>query len=240
VDILSNDELGDVAQGINAMIFSLNESQRVSDSFGRYMGKEIRDEIMSGKISMDGEMKRVTLLFSDLRNFTVLVEKNHPRQVVKILNQYFNEMTLAVKGHKGLILQYVGDEIMAVFGAPVEVDDHPEMAAQTALEMRSRLIKLNKNLEQQGFEPLEHGIGLHSGAVLAGNIGSKERMSYALVGDTVNTASRIEGLTKTYETDIILSQTTHSLLTGSYVTEQLEPVKVKGKDDGLIVYKLLS
>jgi adenylate cyclase len=240
VDILSNDELGDVAQGINDMIFSLKESQRVRDSFGRYMGKEIRDEIMSGKISMDGEMKRVTLLFSDLRNFTVLVEKNHPRQVVKILNQYFNEMTLAVKEYKGLILQYVGDEIEAVFGAPVGFDDHPEMAVQAALEMRRRLIALNITLEKQGIDPLEHGIGLHSGAVLAGNIGSKERMSYALVGDTVNTASRIEGLTKTYETDIILSQTTHSLLTGSYVTQQLEPVKVKGKDDGLIVYKLLS
>ncbi len=240
VEIMSNDELGDVAQGINDMILSLNESQRERDSFGRYMGKEIRDEIMSGRISMEGEMKRVTLLFSDLRNFTGLVEKNHPRQVVKILNQYFNEMTLAVKDHKGLILQYVGDEIEAVFGAPVGFEDHPEMAVQTALEMRKRLIALNQNLEKQGFEPLEHGIGIHSGAVLAGNIGSQERMSYALVGDTVNTASRIEGLTKTYETDIILSQTTHNLLIGSYVTKQLEPVKVKGKDEGLIIYKLLS
>ena len=240
VEIMSNDELGDVAQGINDMIRSLNESQRERDSFGRYMGEEIRDEIMSGRISMEGEMKRVTLLFSDLRNFTSLVEKNHPRQVVKILNQYFNEMTLAVKAHKGLILQFVGDEIEAVFGAPVGFEDHPEMAVQAALEMRKRLIALNIILEKQGFDPLEHGIGLHSGAVLAGNIGSRERMSYALVGDTVNTASRIEGLTKTYETDIILSQTTHNLLTGSYVTQQLEPVKVKGKEDGLIIYKLLS
>jgi adenylate cyclase len=240
VEIISNDELGDVAQGINDMILSLNESQRERDSFSRYMGEEIRDEIMSGRISMEGEMKRATLLFSDLRNFTGLVEKNHPRQVVKILNQYFNEMTLAVKAHKGLILQYVGDEIEAVFGAPVGFEDHPEMAVQAALEMRNRLTALNITLEKQGFKPLEHGIGIHSGAVLAGNIGSQERMSYALVGDTVNTASRIEGLTKTYETDIILSQTTHNLLTGSYVTKQLEPVKVKGKDEGLIIYKLLS
>ncbi len=240
VEIMSNDELGDVAQGINAMISSLNESRRVRDSFGRYMGEEIRDEIMLGKISLDGEMKRVTLLFSDLRNFTSLVEKNHPRQVVKILNQYFNEMTLAVKEHKGLILQYVGDEIEAVFGAPVGFEDHPEMAVQTALEMRKRLIALNITLVEQGFEPLEHGIGIHSGAVLAGNIGSQERMSYALVGDTVNTASRIEGLAKIYGTDIILSQTTHNLLTGAYVTKQLEPVTVKGKDEGLIVYKLMS
>lgn len=240
VEIMSNDELGDVAQGINAMILSLNESRRARDSFGRYMCKEIREEILSGKTSLDGEMKRVTLLFSDLRNFTGMVEKNHPRQVVTILNQYFNEMTLAVKEYKGLILQYVGDEIEAVFGAPVGFDDHPEMAVQAALEMRKRLTALNITLEEQGFDPLEHGIGIHSGAVLAGNIGSQERMSYALVGDTVNTASRIEGLTKTYDTDIILSQTTHDLLTGSYVTQQLEPVKVKGKEDGVIVYKLLS
>ena len=240
VEIMSNDELGDVAQGINDMILSLNESQRERNSFGRYMGEEIRDEIMSGRISMEGEMKRVTLLFSDLRNFTGLVEKNHPRQVVKILNQYFNEMSLAVKAHKGLILQYVGDEIEAVFGAPVGFEDHPEMAVQTALEMRKRLAALNIALEKQGVEPLEHGIGIHSGAVLAANIGSQERMSYGLVGDTVNTASRIEGLAKTYETDIILSQTTQNLLTGSYVTKQLEPVKVKGKDEGLIIYKLLS
>ncbi|MCP3941954.1 MAG: HAMP domain-containing protein [Desulfobacteraceae bacterium] len=151
VEIVSNDELGDVAQGINDMIRSLNESQRVKKSFGRYMGKEIRDEIMSGKISLEGEMKRVTLLFSDLRNFTGLVEKNHPRQVVKILNQYFNEMTPAVKEHRGLILQYVGDEIEAVFGAPVGFDDHPEMAVQAALEMRKRLIKLNIILEQRKY-----------------------------------------------------------------------------------------
>jgi len=159
---------------------------------------------------------------------------------VKIMNQYFNEMTIAVKNHKGLILQYVGDEIEAVFGAPVGFDDHPEMAVQAALQMRERLIHLNQRLVKQGFSPLSHGIGIHSGAVLAGNIGSQERMAYSLTGDTVNTASRIEGLTKSYQCDIILSQTTHNLLTESYETTQLPPVSVKGKQDELIVYKLLK
>jgi adenylate cyclase len=238
VEIMSNDELGDVAQGINAMILSLNESRRVRDSFGLYMGEEIRDEIISGRISMEGEMKRVTLLFSDLRNFTGLVEKNHPHQVVKLLNQYFNEMTLAVKEHKGLILQYVGDEIMAVFGAPVEVDDHPEMAAQTALEMRSRLIKLNKNLEQQGFEPLEHGIGIHSGAVLAGNIGSRERMSYALVGDTVNTASRLQDANKRHGTSVIVSAETFQRLSREFPLRRLPATELKGKKRSLDIYGL--
>jgi adenylate cyclase len=240
VKILSNDELGYVAEGFNLMINSLNESRKLKESFGKYVSREIQDEIIAGNPSLDGEMKRATLLFSDLRNFTGLVEKNHPKQVVEIINQYFNEMTMAVKKHKGLILQYVGDEIEAAFGVPVGFDDHPEMAVKAALEMRDRLDHLNEKLEQDGFEPLAHGIGIHSGAVLAGNIGSTEIMSYALVGDTVNSASRIEGLTKKYGCDIILSQTTYNLLTGSYKTKQLPPVKVKGKEDGLIVYKLLS
>jgi adenylate cyclase len=240
VKILSNDEFGDVAEGFNLMINSLKESRKLRKSFGKYVSKEIRDEIIAGNLSLEGEMKRATLLFSDLRNFTGLVEKNHPKHVVKIINQYFNEMTLAVKEHKGLVLQYVGDEIEAAFGVPVGFEDHPELAVKAALEMRDRLALLNKKLEQDGFEPLSHGIGIHSGAVLAGNIGSTERMSYALVGDTVNSASRIEGLTKNYGCDIILSQTTYNLLTGSYNTKQLAPVKVKGKEDELIIYKLLS
>jgi len=240
VNILSNDELGDVAEGFNSMIRSLKESHKARESFGKYVCKELQDEIIAGNASLEGEMKRVTLLFSDLRDFTGLVEKNHPRQVVQIINQYFTEMTRIIKAHKGLVLQYVGDEIEAVFGAPVGFEDHPEMAVKSALEMRVRLEQLNKELIQQGFEPLSHGIGIHSGAVLAGNIGSRDMLSYALVGDTVNTASRIEGLTKAYGCDIIVSQTTCNFLTGAYKTEQLAPVTVKGKEDELIVYKLLS
>ncbi len=239
VQIVSNDELGEVAEGVNLMIDSLKETRKVKDSFGRYVCREIRDEILAGNVSIEGEMKRVTLLFADLRNFTGLVEKNHPRHVVKIMNRYFTEMTRVIKDHKGLVLQYVGDEIEAAFGAPKGYDDHPEMAVRAALAMRESLELLNRELEAEDVEPLAHGIGIHSGAVLAGNIGSEVKMSYSLVGDTVNTASRIEGLTKEYDCDIILSQTTYNLLTGSYRTCQLEPVKVKGKNEGLIIYKLL-
>jgi adenylate cyclase len=238
VKIISNDELGDVAEGFNLMIASMKTSQSIQESFGKYVCKEIKDEIVAGKTSLEGEMKRVTLLFSDLRNFTTLVEKNHPKHVVTIMNQYFNEMTMVVKANRGIILQYVGDEIMAAFGAPVGFDDHPDMAVKAALEMRNQLAALNQNLEKQGFKPLAHGIGIHSGAVLAGNIGSKERMSYALVGDTVNTASRIEGLTKEYGCDIIISQTTYNLLVEPYDAKPLDRVRVKGKENELIIYKL--
>jgi class 3 adenylate cyclase len=239
VQIVSNDELGEVSEGVNLMIDSLKETRKVKDSFGRYVCREIRDEILAGNISTEGEMKRVTLLFADLRNFTGLVEKNHPRHVVKIMNRYFTEMTRVIKAHKGLVLQYVGDEIEAAFGAPKGYDEHPEMAVRAALAMRNSLKQLNRELEAAGAEPLAHGIGIHSGAVLAGNIGSEVKMSYSLVGDTVNTASRIQELTREYDCDIVLTQTTHNLLTGSYRTCQLEPVKVKGKNEGLIIYKLL-
>jgi adenylate cyclase len=240
VEIVSNDEIGSVAEGFNIMVKGLKESESIKDSFGKYVSQEIRDEILYGRVSLDGEMKRVTLLFSDLRNFTPFVESTHPKQVITIMNQYFTQMTEAIKENRGLVLQYVGDEIEAVFGAPVSYDDHTDMAVEAALGMRSRLTVLNQSLERNGFSPFQHGIGIHTGAVLAGNIGSNDRISYALVGDTVNLASRIGGLTKKFSCDIILSQTTHDLLTGTFLTEQLSSVTVKGKKEGVMIYKLLD
>jgi len=240
VEIVSNDEIGSVAEGFDIMVKGLKESESIKDSFGKYVSQEIRDEILDGRVSLDGEMKRATLLFSDLRNFTPFVESTHPKQVITIMNEYFSQMTEAIKENRGLVLQYVGDEIEAVFGAPVSYDDHTDMAVEAALGMRRRLILLNQSLEKKGFSPFQHGVGIHTGAVLAGNIGSKDRISYALVGDTVNLASRIGALTKKFSCDIILSQTTHDLLTGSFLTEQLSPVTVKGKKEGVMVYKLLD
>ena len=240
VEIVSNDEIGSVTEGFNLMVKGLKESESIKDSFGKYVSQEIRDEILAGRTSLDGEMKRATLLFSDLRDFTPFVESTHPKQVITIMNQYFTQMTEAIKKNRGLVLQYVGDEIEAVFGAPVSYDDHTDMAVEAALEMRRRLIALNQSLEKQGFGPFRHGIGIHTGAVLAGNIGSKDRISYALVGDTVNLASRINGLTKEYSCDIIISQTTYNLLTGTFLAEQLSAVKIKGKREEVMIYKILD
>jgi len=240
IKVVSNDEIGAVGEGFGRMIKGLKESEAMKESFGKYISQEIRDEILSGRIPLDGEMTRATMLFSDLRDFTPFVESTHPKQVVSIMNQYFSEMAEAIKRNNGLILQYVGDEIEAVFGAPVPYDDHPDMAANAALDMKKRLIHLNERLKTQGVAPFRHGIGIHTGAVLAGIIGSKERSSYALVGDTVNLASRIQGLTKEFACDIMLSQTTHDLVAGTYNMEQLRAVKVKGKSEETMVYKLLS
>ena len=132
IEVVSNDEIGALGEGFNSMIGSLKESESIKESFGKYISEEVRDEILSGRVPLDGEMKRATLLFSDLRDFTPFVESTHPKQVVAIMNQYFNEMTRAVKMHKGLILQYVGDEIEAVFGVPINLEAHPDLAVQAA------------------------------------------------------------------------------------------------------------
>jgi adenylate cyclase len=240
IKVVSNDEIGAVGEGFGRMIKGLKESEAIKESFGKYISQEIRDEILSGRVSLDGEMTRATMLFSDLRDFTPFVESTHPKQVVSIMNQYFSEMAEAIKRNNGLILQYVGDEIEAVFGAPVPRDDHPDMAASAALEMKRRLVHLNERLKAQGVAPFRHGIGIHTGAVLAGIIGSKERSSYALVGDTVNLASRIQELTKEFACDIIMSQTTHDLVAGAYQMEPLRAVRVKGKSQEILTYKLLS
>ncbi|MBW2635609.1 MAG: adenylate/guanylate cyclase domain-containing protein [Deltaproteobacteria bacterium] len=238
INVVSNDEIGALGEGFGNMVNGLKASEVIKESFGKYISEEIRDEILSGRVPLDGEMKRATLLFSDLRDFTPFVESTHPKQVVAIMNQYFSEM--AKEENNGLILQFVGDEIEAVFGAPVYYDDHPDMAIRAALDMQKRLVTLNQRLKAQNVKPIRHGIGVHTGAVLAGIIGSKERSSYALVGDTVNLASRIQELTKDFSCEIILSQTTHDLITGSYAMQQLSAMKVKGKSQEVMVYKLLG
>ncbi len=238
IKVVSNDEIGTLGEGFARMIKGLKESEVIKESFGKYITQEIRDEILAGQVPLDGEMMRATLLFSDLRDFTPFVESTHPKRVVSIMNQYFSEMAEAIKQHHGLILQYVGDEIEAVFGAPVPYSDHPDMAARAALEMKRRLEFLNQRLKEQGVDPFRHGIGIHTGAVLAGIIGSKERSSYALVGDTVNLASRIQGLTRDFSCDIIMSQTTSDLVTGAYQMEPLSPMKVKGRSQEVMLYKL--
>jgi class 3 adenylate cyclase len=212
---------------------------RIMDAFGKYVTREVRDQILEGRIPLDGEIKEVTVLFADLRDFTTLAESNPPRDVVKILNEYFSEMAKAIRRHHGLVLQFIGDEIEAVFGAPLALENHPAHAVAAAIEMRERLVGVNAKLRQQGYRPLRHGIGLHTGKVLAANIGSDDRLSYAMVGDTVNIASRVQGLNKTYSTEILMTATTRAgLHNGNIPIEKLPVTAVKGRRDPVEIYKL--
>ena len=237
--VLSTDEIGAVAEGFNRMLHGLRDREMVKETFGKYVTPEIRDEILAGRIRGEGELTEATILFADLRDFTPWVEATVPRQVVQDLNEYFTEMDQAIRAHHGLVLQFIGDEIEAVFGAPIATGDHAEMAVRAALEMRRRLGGWNARREAAGKPALRHGIGIHTGTVLAGNIGGAERLSYALVGDPVNLASRIQGLTKDFKVDILISEATRSRLDGGVQVEELPAVRVKGRAEEVNVYKVV-
>jgi adenylate cyclase len=236
--VVANDEIGSVAEGFNRMLDGLREREVIRETFGKYVTREVRDEILAGRASFDGHLEEVTILFADLRDFTPWVERTEPREVVQDLNRYFTEMEAAVRGQRGLVLQFIGDEIEAVFGAPLRAADHADRALAAALDMRRRLADLNARRAEDGKHPLRNGIGIHTGTVLAGNIGSSERLTYALVGDAVNLASRIQGLNKELGTDLLLSDATRRQLTGDVELEALPAARVKGKSVEVSVYRV--
>jgi class 3 adenylate cyclase len=236
--VVSNDEIGDVTDGFNQMVQGLRERERVTEMFGKYVSREIRDEILAGRVSLDGAQAEVTILFSDLRDFTPWVEATDPREVVRDLNAYFGEMEAAIRAHGGLVLQYIGDEIEAVFGAPVARGEHAEQAMGAALEMRRRLAAWNRARAEAGKPPLRHGIGVHTGSVLAGSIGSRDRLAYALVGDAVNLASRLQALTKELGGDILVSGTTRARLREPAGLVRVTAAHVKGRSAEVEVYRL--
>ena len=236
VRVTSNDELGYAGDVINEMTAGLREREFIKEAFGKYVSREIRNEIIARRIPLDGELKKVTVLFADLRNFTSLVEKTSPKAVVRIINHYFEEMEKIITAHRGLILQFIGDEIEAVFGAPIFLENHPDMALQAAMAMHRQLDRVNRNLASEGQPLLSHGIGIHTGEVVAANIGSQQRLSYALVGDAVNVAACLQDLNKQFDTHIIASGDTMDLVTDDYPLLPLPATHIKGKSQEVTLY----
>ena len=171
-----------------------------------------------------------------------MTEKTDPKLVIRIMNRYFEEMAGAIQDEKGLVLQFIGDEIYAVFGAPVSLPDHPSRAYLAAMNMRKKLKTLNDEFEANAWPVLRHGIGIHSGHALAANLGSPDRFSYLLVGDTVNLASRLQNLTKDIETEMILSEATYLRLQKGLpdfsALRQMPAMPIKGRDQTVSVYAL--
>ncbi|MBW1767742.1 MAG: HAMP domain-containing protein [Deltaproteobacteria bacterium] len=240
VQIKRNDELGDLGSAFNEMAEGLSEREKIRETFGKYVSPEIRDEILSGRIPFDGERRMATVLFSDLRDFTPYVEGHSPEEVIKGLRSYFTAMQKAISLNNGLVLQYVGDEIDTVFGVPLWHEDHAQKAIMAALGMRTRLEELNKIRVAEGLIPFRHGVGIHTGEVLAGNTGSEDRLSYTLIGSTVNLASRIEGLTKKFKCDILASEETVKCLTGSFNLKKEPPQMVKGYSKPITIYQVIG
>jgi adenylate cyclase len=201
------------ALGVNFLAASF-ERERVRDNFGRFVSDAVAEQVIDqsdGKVTLGGRRVESTVLFSDLRGFTSFAESLPPERVVAILNRYLGSMSDAVLNESGTLVSYMGDGIMAVFGAPIESDDHADRALAAARDMLSRLEKFNAWMESEGLGAgFKMGIGLNTGEVMSGTVGSERRLEYTTIGDTVNTASRLEGMTKGTPYQLFLAEATRS------------------------------
>ncbi len=248
VKIYSTDEFSTIGNGFNRMIAGLRERNFIKDTFGKYVAPTVMEKILHEGMNTEGgqgfrlggERRTVTVLMSDIRDFTKRTEESSAEAIVDLLNNYLERMVSIVDRYDGTVDKYIGDALMVLFGAPLAKGDDPDRAVQAAFAMRDELARLNEEMKHaspQRFSPVRIGIGIHTGEVVAGSIGSANRLEYTVIGDAVNLASRIEGLTKQFKTDILISEATVKGLKGKYPLTRLRRTKVKGKKGGVVVFK---
>ncbi len=220
------------------------EKRRARETFGRFLAPAIVDEVLAkeGGIRLGGEKRVLTVLFADVRGFTTISEKLDPHVLLELLNEYLTPMTdIIVSGHQGTLDKYIGDAIMAFWGAPREQPDHALRACRAALAMIDRLATLRAKWKAQGLPDVDVGIGVNTGPMSVGFVGSQDRFyNYTVLGDAVNLASRLEGANREYGTRVILGPTTHELVKGAVVARELDLVRVKGKREPVQIYELLA
>ena len=218
------------------------EKRYLRGVFKRYVNDAVIEKIMDSPdgLTLQGETKEVSVLFADIRNFTSRSEGIPAEKLVLLLNRYFEGMVKAIQSNGGMIDKFIGDGIMALFGAPLADEDAPLNAVKAALDMIAALEQLNSDLVEEGLEPIGIGVGVHTGSVVIGNVGSPERMEYTAIGDVVNTASRIESLTRKFEADILISADTFRAIGEAVRTEYRGSAEVKGKADLVEIYQVLS
>jgi len=218
------------------------EKRKMKRLFGQYVSKDVYEQLVANPelARLGGQRRQMTVLFSDIRGFTTVSEKGQPEEIVQLLNEYFTRMVDIVFRHKGTLDKFVGDMVMALFGAPLDDPDHAEHAVDAALEMIEELRRLNERWTAEGRPSLDIGIGVNTGPMIAGNIGSSAIMSYTVIGDAVNLGSRLESLNKEYGTRIIISQTTRDSLPPKYTFRPLGDVVVKGKTQPVAIFEVLG
>ncbi|MCB1317428.1 MAG: HAMP domain-containing protein, partial [Leptospiraceae bacterium] len=234
------DEIGLLTNSFNQMSIGLQERENLKDSFGKFVNREIAEMSMAGKLSLGGERKECAIFFSDIRGFTSMSEKLRPEEVVEFLNEYFTEMVRCVNESGGVVDKFIGDAIMATWGALRTTGHDTQSAIDAALMMRQALIRFNRG-RGTARRPIIHiGAGINAGPVIAGQIGSEERLEYTVIGDAVNLASRVESLTKSYGVDILITDFAYAHVRGLYSVERMDEVRVKGKSQPVTVYAVLG
>jgi adenylate cyclase len=216
------------------------EKRQVKRLFSRYVPKDVYEQLIADpeRAALGGKRRTMTVLFSDVRGFTTMSERSSPEEVVGQLNEYFSRMVQVLFEHRGTLDKFVGDMVMGLFGAPLDDEDHAEHAVQAALAMTRALDELNEQWKAAGKPALDIGIGISTGEMVAGNIGSDTIMSYTVIGDTVNLGARLESLNKDYGTRIIISARTHAALKAQYHIRPLGEATVKGKSQPVAIYEV--
>jgi adenylate cyclase len=227
--------------GTMLMIEDISSEKRMKSTMSRYMDPGLADRLLaSGGEILGGQSVEATVLFSDIRAFTTLSEELGAQGTVALLNEYFSIMVNCITQEGGMLDKFIGDAMMAEFGIPIPHGDDPDRAMRAAISMINELNTLNRERRTRGQKPIQIGIGLNTGAIVSGNIGSPKRMDYTVIGDGVNLASRLESACKEYSAQILCSENTYKKLKGSYRAREIDRVVVKGKSEPVSVYEILD
>jgi adenylate cyclase len=218
------------------------ERQRIKGAFMHYVAPVVIEEMLKepGKLKLGGEEKVLTVLFSDLQGFTSHSERYTPSEMIELLSEYYARMTEQIFAYEGMLKEYVGDELLAIFGAPIAQPDHAERACAAALAMQEHRAMLRAEWAKMGRPPLIARTGINSGLMLVGNLGSKYRFAYGVLGDHVNLGSRLEGLNRIYGTEILLGENTACLVEKSFLLREIDTVRVVGREQPVRISELLG
>ena len=227
--------------GSMLVLENITMEKRIKSTMARYMTKEVVEKLLeSGADTLGGQLQMASILFSDIRNFTSLSERMGARETVLLLNEYFTRMVDVVFKYNGVLDKFIGDGIMAVFGAPFSSGEDADHAVKTGVDMMRVLVEYNKQRIQQSNSVIDIGIGISTDEVVSGNIGSLQRMDYTVIGDGVNLASRLESANKLYKTNILISELTFNQLKNNYIFREIDIIRVKGKSKPVGVYEILD
>jgi adenylate cyclase len=231
-------EFSEVAKTVKQLAAGLQERDKVKSAFGRYLSPQIMDSVMGAAKGpeLHGERSKVTVMFCDIRGFTTMSENMRPEQVVQILNLVFDRMVTVIFKHGGTLDKFLGDGLMAIFGAPRQDTNQEEHAVRAALEIQQELDKMNRIEALHELPDIHVGIGINSGVAIVGNIGSPQRMEYTAIGDTVNLASRLQSTTSEMNLEILISEYTYNAVRGIFKARSVGEVKVKGRQDAVESY----
>ncbi len=238
----TRDEIGVLTSSFNHMAKGLGEREILMKTFSKFTNKTLAQKAINGELKLGGETKKATIFFSDIRSFTAMSEKLTPQEVVEFLNEYMTRMVECVNKTNGIVDKFIGDAIMAVWGTPESsgsAADDAWNAVKAALMMRVALSNYNKERVAAGKAPMRIGCGINTGDVVAGQIGSSERMEYTVIGDAVNFASRTEALNKPFATDILITENTYDLVKDKVVVEEMPSVHVKGKEGNVKMFAVV-